>query len=210
MNNFPIFNVNLLNYEIKHIENIKTCRLSNFSPNLHIISEVVHWHRAKKRKSFASALSKGDVKGTGKKPFAQKGKGMARQGSLKNPHQRGGGVAFPPTKRDFTYKINKKKIRQALQSIVFTRLMEDRIIIIDKIELTQPSSLIIRRLLNIFNFKKVLFIDLENIYLKLSTRNFENVKFLAYNGINTLDLTNFPHILLTKKVFQKLLFSFFP
>jgi large subunit ribosomal protein L4 len=109
MKNFPIFSVDTTKCTIKYAGNLKASKIINFHPNLHIISEVVHWHRARKRKSFASALSKGQVKGSGKKPFPQKGKGMARQGSLKNPHQRGGGCAFPPNGRIFKYKIKKKR-----------------------------------------------------------------------------------------------------
>lgn len=189
MKNFPIFNVDLINCKIKYTENLSTNKFSNFSPNLHVISEVIHWYRAKKRKAFAKALTKGDVKGTGRKPFPQKGKGMARQGSLKNPHQRGGGVAFPPTGKSFAYKINKKKLKLALQSIFFTRLIEGRITIMEDVMLNKPSTPAMNKIFKLFNLKKLLFIDINNKNLELSIRNIEKVKFLPYEGLNTFDLT---------------------
>lgn len=209
MKNFPIFNIDLSSYKTKHITNISTCQLLYFCPNLHIVSEVIHWYRAKKRKSFAKALSKSFVKGSGRKPFPQKGKGMARQGSLKNPHQRGGGVAFPPTGRSFEYKINKKKMKLALQSIFFTRLLEGRVIILDEIYLDQPSSHKVDKIIKLFNLKKILFIDSYNHNLKLSIRNLKYAKFILSNNINTLDFTYYPNIILSKKAFQAILFSLF-
>jgi large subunit ribosomal protein L4 len=209
MKNFPIFSVDLTNCKIKYTNSLRTLKLLSFYPNLHVISEVIHWHRAKKRKAFAKALSKGQVKGSGRKPFPQKGKGMARQGFLKNPHQRGGGAAFPPTGRSFAYKINRKKIRIALKSIFFTRLMEGRVTILEDLVLNKPSTPAMSNIFGLFDFKKILFIDIDNRNLELSIRNIDKVKFLSYAALNTFDLTSYPHIILTKKVFQTILFSLF-
>lgn len=209
MKKFPIFNVDLINCKIKQTKIFETCKFASFDPNFHVISEVIHWYKAKKRTAFPSALSKGKVKGSGKKPFPQKGKGMARQGFLKNPHQRGGGVAFPPNGKIFAYKINKKKIKLALKSIFFTRLLEGRIIILDNLTLKEPSTPTMNNLLKVFNFKKTLFIDEYNENLELSIRNISHAKFIPYSSLNAYDLTLHPHIILTKNVFQTFLFSHF-
>jgi large subunit ribosomal protein L4 len=210
MDKIPIFTVDFLKSNIDYLENIDIYKLSNFHPRNYLISEVVNWQRSKSRSAFARALSKGQVSGSGKKPFAQKGRGMARQGSLKNPHQRGGGVAFPPTKRSYYYKINKKKRKIALQSIFFIRLRENRIKIIDKFTLDKPSSKTICSLLKNLNFNKVLFVDIKNIFLKLSVRNIDNAKFIRFEGINTLDLISFPYILMTKRAFHNVILFLFP
>lgn len=210
MKSFPVFNIDLQNYEIKHLKNIFTNKLSNFLPRKYIVSEIINWQRSKLHRSYASALSKGQVSGSGKKPFAQKGRGMARQGSLKNPHQRGGGVAFPPTKKSHSYKMNKKKRRLALQSIFFTRLKENRILVVDKIELLKPSSKVINILLKKLSLKKTLFIDLENYNLRLSIRNIGYTKFISFNELNTLDLVYFSYILITQKALNKMFFFLFP
>ncbi len=76
-------------------------------PYLH--TEIVNWQRACARAGTQSAMTKGEVSGSTKKPFPQKGRGSARQGSLKNPHQIGGGVAFAPKPRDYSYNVPKAK-----------------------------------------------------------------------------------------------------
>merc|ERR1712100_177000 len=148
--------------------------------------------------------------GTGKKPFAQKGRGIARQGSLRNPHQRGGGVAFPPNKNTYSYKINKKKKYIAIKSIIVTRLKENRIKIVEDISIRNPSTKIIAEIIKKLKFKKVLFIDRENSLLKLSLRNILGATFIQFDQLNIFKLVLFPHILITKYAFSKLLVKLFP
>src|SRR5262245_14587909 len=97
-------------------------------PYLH--TEIVNWQRACARAGTQSAMTKGEVSGTTKKPSPQKGRGMARQGSLKNPHQIGGGVAFAPKPRDYSFNMPKAKRRAALVSILSARVQEGRLKII--------------------------------------------------------------------------------
>jgi large subunit ribosomal protein L4 len=77
----------------------------------YLLTEIVNWQRACRRAGTQSAKTKAEVNGTTKKPFPQKGRGMARQGSLRNPHQIGGGVAFAPKPRDYSYQMPKAKKR---------------------------------------------------------------------------------------------------
>lgn len=210
MNKIPIFEINLYKSRVKHVENIDMKNILNFRIKSHVITELIYWYRAKIRKGCAKALSKGQVHGTGRKPFAQKGRGIARQGSLKNPHQRGGGVAFPPKIRNYGYKINKRKKYIAMQSIFALRLQEKRITIINALELKNISTKIIYQLIKHLNFNKILFIDSNNSPLKLSTRNINNAKFLCINEINVFDFVLFPYILITKNALSKLLLILFP
>src|SRR3990172_4214376 len=69
----------------------------------YLVTEVVQWQQSKKRRGTQAALTKAEVSGTTKKPFPQKGRGCARQGSMKSPHQIGGGVAFAPKPRDYGF-----------------------------------------------------------------------------------------------------------
>lgn len=210
MNNIPIFFIDLYQFRIKHVENINIGQILEFKIREHLITEIIHWYRFYKRKTLAKALSKGQVSGTGKKPFAQKGRGIARQGSLRNPHQRGGGVAFPPVGKKYSYKINKKKKYIALQSIVATRLKENRIKVIKNFNLSTPSTKNISLLLNNLKIKKVLFIDYKNINLTLSIRNISTVKFIRYDRLNIFELVLFPYILITKFAFSKLILRLYP
>src|SRR5687768_10540769 len=80
----------------------------------YLLTEVVHWQRAKRRRGTQSAKTRTEVNGTTKKPYGQKHTGNARQGDLKPPHMRGGGVAFAPKPRDYGYSFPKAKRRAAL------------------------------------------------------------------------------------------------
>lgn len=210
MNHIPIFSIDLYKSQIKHIENIDIYKILTFTVKKHVIVEIIHWYRANARKGCSKALSKGEVSGTGKKPFAQKGRGVARQGSLRNPHQRGGGVAFPPKNRVYTYKISKKKKKAALQSIFITRLQENRIKVVDGINMKEPSSKVLYNLIKSLDLKKVLFIDIQNINLYLSLRNISNVRFSRLDKINTLQLAFYPYIIITKYALSKFILDFFP
>src|SRR5690606_8384297 len=92
-----------------------------------LLTEVVHWQRAKARAGTQSAMTKAEVNGTTKKPFKQKGTGNARQGSWKNPHMVGGGVAFAPKPRDHGYKLPRHKRRAALATALSVKLAEGNV-----------------------------------------------------------------------------------
>jgi len=199
MANIPFYNINLSECTVTQLDDMQQIFFSkNIIPKIHVISEVIRWQRAKKRSGCQSALTKGEVSGTGKKPFPQKGRGVARQGTLKNPHQRGGGVAFAPKPRSYEYKISKNKRKIALQSILLIRLKEKNIKIVKKIILEKPSTKIIYTIIKKMNLRKTLLIDDDNINLKLSLRNTKDIKFLNVKGLNTIDMLMFPSIVITE------------
>lgn len=202
------FNSDLLNCKQMNSANFNITNLVNFKSKMHLISEIVRWKQLSIRKSFCKALNKGQVRGSGKKPFAQKGRGKARQGSLKNPHQKGGGVAFPPHNQSYVYKMNKKKKHIALKSMLFSRFKYKKIFILDEIVLKKPSTKSITELLKHFNLSKVLIIDFPNIHLQLSVQNITDVKFLNVKSLNTIEILKKSYILTTAKAFDIIL-SFF-
>lgn len=164
-------------------------------PYLH--SEVVNWQRSCSRSGTQSALTKGEVSGTTKKPFAQKGRGCARQGSLKNPHQIGGGVAFAPKPRDYSYNIPKSKRRAALVSVLSARKQEGGLRIVDNLNFSEIKTKKVVDLMANFGFTSCLLVDSENQNLKLSARNHSSVKFLDRAGINVMDVLRFPAVIMT-------------
>lgn len=200
-----IFILNLSTLSLIQYQKINIHNLLKFKPKYHIIKETIYWQKACMRKSYPRALTKGEVQATNKKPFVQKGRGMARQGSLKNPHQRGGGVAFPPKHKSYAYRINKKKKKISLKSIFFIRLKEQRIIVVKDIIFEYPSSKLICHLLKRFNWINMLLIDIQNKNLKLSTKNILKVKFIELSSINTFDFLKYSNILITLAVFNKIL-----
>lgn len=164
-------------------------------PYLH--TEVVNWQRACARAGTQSALTKSEVNGSTKKPFPQKGRGSARQGSLKNPHQIGGGVAFAPKPRDYSFNLPKAKKRAALVSVLTARVQEGRFKLINELQFQEAKTRRVSELLSNFKADGCLLIDDENDLLRLSSRNHAKVKFLRQEGINVSDVLRFPMIMMT-------------
>jgi len=136
-----------------------------------LLSEIVHWQRASRRAGTQSALTKGEVKGSVKKPFAQKGRGMARQGTLKNPHQIGGGVAFAPKPRDYSYKMPKTKRRVALAVALSARRRENRLIVLDELRLDTAKTSLLKGALGGLKLDLTLIVDCKNDGVKRAGRN---------------------------------------
>lgn len=165
-------------------------------PYLH--TEVVNWQRACRRAGTQSALTKGEVTGSTKKPFPQKGRGSARQGSArKNPHQIGGGVAFAPKPRDYSFALPKSKKRAALASVLSCRIQEGRLKLIDELAFAEPKTKKVCELLGNFNLGSCLVVDEDNNGLRLSSRNHPEVKYLKQEGVNVLDVLKYPFVLMT-------------
>lgn len=175
---------------------------SEVKPYLH--TEIVNWQRSCSRAGTQSALTKAEVSGTTKKPFPQKGRGMARQGSLKNPHQIGGGVAFAPKPRDYSYSVPKSKKRAAITSVLSLRLREGRIRILDSFILSSPKTKSVCDIVGKFGASSCLLVDSSNDNLKMSSRNLPKVKFLDEAGFNVYDVLKYPYLFMTLEAVKKI------
>lgn len=164
-------------------------------PYLH--TEIVNWQRACRRAGTQSALTKGEVSGTTKKPFAQKGRGCARQGSLKNPHQKGGGVAFAPKPRDYSFSIPKSKKRAALASVLSARMLEGSLRLINKIDMKTHKTKLVSDFLKNSNISSCLFVAPLDQNLRLGSRNHASIKYIQPEGVNVEDVLRFPNLVLT-------------
>lgn len=160
-------------------------------PNDHAIYLDAKQYMANKRQGTHDTKERSDIIGSTRKIKRQKGTGTARAGSIKNPIFRGGGRAFGPHPRDYSFKLNKKVKRLARKSALSYKAKEDSIVIIEDFKLENPKTKDFQEILKSFNIdnKKTLFVlnnaD-ENIYL--SARNIENVKVLRAEGINTYEV----------------------
>jgi large subunit ribosomal protein L4 len=112
----------------------------NFQPNLQVVSEVVNMYLANMKNHTASTKTRSEVSGGGKKPWRQKGTGRARAGSIRSPIFRGGGIAFGPRPKKVVCHIPKMKRNIALKSTLSLKLQEDRIRIIEAINLGEGKS----------------------------------------------------------------------
>ena len=103
--------------------------------NEHLVHMAVVQNLANKRQGTQKAKTRSEVRGGGRKPWRQKGTGHARQGSIRAPQWKGGGVVFAPTPRDYSFKMNKKEKRAALKSVLTSRVQDNKLIVLDELKL---------------------------------------------------------------------------
>ena len=161
-------------------------------PNISAIHTAVKNHLANRRQGTQSTLTRAEVSGGGAKPYRQKGTGRARQGTTRAPHYTHGGVAFAPKPRDYSYTINKKLKRIALKSALSIKAAEDRIIVVDKIEMDEIKTKDFANFLDAVGVAgKALVVTPEiNKNVILSARNIPGVKTTFASLLNTYDIMN--------------------
>lgn len=176
------------------------------TPNEQALFDAVMLQRANVRQGTHSVKNRSAVSGGGRKPWRQKGTGRARQGTIRAPQWRGGGVVFGPTPRKYTLKMNKKVRRLALKSALSTKLINGDIIVIDNLNLTTPKTKDFVQVVNNLNIdRKGLFVTAnidENVYL--ATRNVNNILVQEPSEINVLDLLNVNKVVLTVEAVNKI------
>ena len=109
-------------------------------PNIPVMHQVVRMQRASWRAGTHSTKTRGQVRGGGKKPWRQKGTGRARQGTIRAPHWRGGGVVFGPHPRNYDFKVNKKEIKLAIRSALSAKLADEELVVVDQLSFEKPST----------------------------------------------------------------------
>lgn len=144
------------------------------------------------RQGTADTKGRSEVSGGGRKPYRQKGTGNARQGSIRAPHYRGGGIVFGPTPRSYSFKTNRKERRLALKTALSEKLAEKKLVVVDSLVLESIKTKDAIKLLETLKATgKVLFVsagDAENLYL--ATRNLGNVAVIMADELNVYDIVN--------------------
>ena len=176
----------------------------NGDVKLNLIKAYVEYQLAKKRGGNAHTKTRGEVKGSGKKPYKQKGTGRARAGSVKSPIWRGGGIVFGPRKRSYEFKLNKKEKKKALVSSINYKFNNEKVFILDKWEIEEIKKKNIVNILDKFEVKSATIVDFENKNLMLSSRNIPNIKYLDDNAINVFDLMKHEYLLISKESMKKI------
>ena len=166
--------------------------------NEHLLWEVVKQQQAKKRVGTHSTKRRDEVRGGGKKPYKQKGTGNARQGSTRAPHFVGGGGVFTPKPRDYEYVLPKKVMAGALRSALSLRHQEQKLVVLDEIELKAIKTQAVKKALDKLGVSSVLIVDGENEKLQKSTRNLQKTKVLKPGGLNVYDVLKHETLILTK------------
>ncbi|MEQ1664013.1 MAG: 50S ribosomal protein L4 [Bdellovibrionales bacterium] len=170
-----------------------------------ILHMMVKWQLASRRAGTHKAKNKSEVSGGGKKPFKQKGTGSARQGSIRSPLMPGGGVAFPPTPRDYSYSIPKKIKQQGLKSALSHLYKSGKLFIIDEMTSTDGKSKELSQRLLKFGLPKAVLID-QSADLKMSraSKNLEKYRYYSVDGLNVYDLLRFDAAIISKSSLEKI------
>jgi large subunit ribosomal protein L4 len=176
----------------------------------HVVHRALVRQANNERQGTASAKTRAEVKGGGRKPWKQKGTGRARAGSIRSPLWRGGGVIFGPKPRDYSTKMNRKERRLALRTAFQSRATEMVVVEDFDTQLTQPKTKELLAALTRWGVaagQKTLLIvaDVnasENVYL--SARNIPTLKLISAVGLNVFDILNSDHIIVTKSALTKI------
>ncbi|NNG01014.1 MAG: 50S ribosomal protein L4 [Desulfobacteraceae bacterium] len=166
-------------------------------PKKSVLHEVVTAQLAARRAGTASVKRRADVTGSTRKLYRQKGTGRARKGSAKSPVLRGGGVTFGPEPRSYAQKVPKKVRRLALKMALSSKLKENELVVLDKINVDRIKTKDFTGIIEKLNTKNALFVVAEkDTNLELSSRNVVGVKVLRTEGLNVYDILKYEKLVL--------------
>ncbi len=162
-----------------------------------VLHEVVKMQLANRRTATAKVKHRGDVIGSTRKLFRQKGTGRARRGDVKSPLLKGGGVVFGPDGRKYAYKAPKKVRRLALKMALSSKFQQNALRVMNDFELDEIKTSKFVNIMNTLDLKKALIItDKDNRNLELSSRNVPEVKVLRTEGLNVYDILKYDFLVL--------------
>lgn len=165
----------------------------------HLLHEVVKWQLAKKRQGTHKTKTRREVSGGGKKPLKQKGSGHARQGSIRSPLMRGGGVIFGPSPRDYKYTLNKKIKRAGLRSALSYLVKEKRFYVVPEMTSEKGKTKDLLKQLQSFGVSKAVLMDsLEMPLFKRAARNLPHFRYYSTKGLNVYDLLKYDTAIVTE------------
>ena len=163
-----------------------------------LVHQVVNAYRAAGRAGTKAQKSRAEVRGGGKKPWAQKGTGQARAGSSRSPIWVGGGKTFAAKPRDFSQKVNRKMYRGAIRSILSELARTDRLVVTDNIPLEAAKTRLLANQLKSWSLEKVLIVvEATDEKLYLAARNLPYVEVLEATALNPLSLASYDKVLMT-------------
>ena len=191
-------NVSVYNMEGKEVGTMElNDAVFGVEVNEHLVHLAVVAQLANKRQGTQKAKTRSEVRGGGRKPWRQKGTGHARQGSIRAPQWKGGGVVFAPTPRK---KLNKKERRIALKSALTSRVQADKFVVIDEFKFDEIKTKNVKAMLDSVGAKKALVVmGSKNDNLVLSARNLPGVKTALTSTINVYDILKYDTVVVSKE-----------
>lgn len=181
-------------------------RVFSYPVKEHLLYESVVERQAKVRKGTASTKTRGEVSGSSRKPWRQKGTGRARAGSIRSPLWKKGGTAHGPKPRDYSYSIPKQAKKNALKAALALKFSEDRLLLLEEVSLTEPKTKEAAKLLKALKLDSALFVDKnENKNLFIALRNIPRVKAIDSRELSAFEVLNHKWLVLTRRALESLL-----
>jgi large subunit ribosomal protein L4 len=171
-----------------------------------ILARVVNWQLAKRRSGAHKTKGIGEIRGTTKKPYKQKGTGRARQGSLRSPQFRGGARIFGPVVRSHAFDLQKKVRRLGLKTALSAKQVEGKLVVIDAAHIGEAKTKALRPRLAALGWDSVLIIDgsvVEENFAR-ATRNLPRVDVMPQQGANVYDILRRDTLVLTREAVRQL------
>lgn len=194
-------NLALLNQEGSQVGDITLDEaIFGIEPHQQAMFDAVLLQRASLRQGTHKTKTRTEVRGGGRKPWKQKGTGRARQGSIRSPQWRGGGVVFGPTPRSYNLKMNKKVRRLALKSALSFKVLENEMVVLNELTLAAPKTKEMVTILNKLEADKkvLLVVGAENNNALVAARNIASVKIIPATQVNVLDLLDARKVIITQ------------
>lgn len=172
-----------------------------------LVQQVVVWQLAKRRSGSASTKTRGQIRGGGKKPWRQKGTGRARAGTSRSPIWTGGGTIFGPHPRSYAFSLPKKVRKAAICSVLSAKLRDDKLTVLDKIEIETPNTKLFAELLKklgVQDQKTLFLIPEKDPDLIRASRNLYKALVMPTDGMNVYDLLRFERLAILKDALPKI------
>ncbi|WP_437790380.1 50S ribosomal protein L4 [Macrococcoides caseolyticum] len=201
----------MANYDVLKVDGTKAGSIElndnvfGIEPNQHVLFEAINLQRASMRQGTHAVKNRSAVSGGGRKPWKQKGTGRARQGTIRAPQWRGGGIVFGPTPRSYSYKMPKKMRRLALRSALSAKVQENAFTVLESLTFDAPKTKEFKNMTITLELpKKVLFVvEAEDVNVALSARNIPGVTVITTTGLNVLDIVHANQVVMTKGAVEK-------
>ncbi len=194
--------INLNGEKVKDLKLNETVFIKE--PNEIVLKKAIDLQLASLRQGTHKTKTRAEVSGGGRKPYKQKGTGNARQGSIRAPHYRGGGVAFGVSPRSYTFKMNKKERVLALRSALSIKANEKKLFVVESLELDSLKTKDLKQMLNTLKLEgKTLFIcssDAEKLYM--ASRNLSNILVILSNELNVYDIVNADNVVVDEEAMK--------
>ncbi|MDR2833799.1 MAG: 50S ribosomal protein L4 [Streptococcaceae bacterium] len=172
-----------------------------------VVYDVILSQRASKRQGTHAVKNRSAVRGGGRKPWRQKGTGRARQGSIRSPQWRGGGIVFGPTPRSYAYKLPQKVRQLALKSVYSEKVAENKLVAVEGLSFDAPKTKEFKAVLENLNVDTKVLVIVENegnTVVEKSAANLPNVFFTTASSASVLDIVSVDKLIVTKAALSQI------